>query len=67
MLFKLRCPHTDIINFFAAADPALSIGSIVQVTPSQFVWRSYLKREYGSTRRLNVAEARLNRALRTRE
>jgi hypothetical protein len=66
MLFKLRCPHTDIINFFTATDPAMAVGSIIQVTPSQYVWRSYLKREYGSTRRLAVAEARLNRALRTR-
>ena len=65
MLFKLRCPHTDVINFFAAADPAIAIGSIVQVTPSQFVWRSYLQRQCGSTRRLAVAVARLNRALRT--
>ena len=51
MFFKLRCPHTDIINFFAPADPAISIGSIVQVAPSQFVWRSYRS---GSTARRAV-------------
>jgi hypothetical protein len=66
MLFKLRCPHTGVINFFSDTDPAMAVGSITQITPSQFVWRSYLERVDGSARRLVLAEARLNRALRTK-
>ena len=54
MLVKLRCPHTDVINFFAAADPAIAIGSIVQVTPSQFVWRSYGQPPSGGPTRMLV-------------
>jgi hypothetical protein len=62
MLYK-HCPHTDIVNFFTAIGPAMAVGSILQVTPSQFVWRSYLTHESGSTRLRAVAESRLNRAL----
>jgi hypothetical protein len=62
MLFKLRCPHTGGINFFTDAEPAIAVGSIMQISPSQFIWRSYMEPKGGSARQVALAEARLNRA-----
>jgi hypothetical protein len=66
MLFKLRCPHTGVINFFSDTDPAMAVGSITEIAPFQFVWRSYLERVDGSASRLALAEAHLTRALSTK-
>lgn len=43
MLSKQRCPHTGIVNFFAKADPFVSIGSIIEADRRQgeYHWRVY--------------------------
>jgi len=42
MLRKRRCERTGIINFFVDSESFLAAGSIVQIAPSQFVWRSHI-------------------------
>ena len=64
MLKKQRCQRTGIINFFSDTDPLLAAGSIVEIGPSQFVWRSHLDdSRVGLARYLPIAEAHLYRAL----
>ena len=64
MLMKRRCERTGVINFYSRTEPFLAAGSIVQVAPSQFVWRSHIDdSRVGIARYLPVAEAHLYRAL----
>ncbi len=64
MLFKRRCDRTGVINFFSDAELFLAAGSIVQIAPSHFVWRSHVDdARLGVARYLPVAEAHLYRAL----
>ncbi len=43
MLSRRHCPHTGIVNFFAAADPFLAIGSVIKAgEPALYHWRYYL-------------------------
>jgi len=43
MLSRRHCPHTGIVNFFAAADPLLAIGSVIKAgEPALYHWRYYL-------------------------
>ena len=45
MLLSKRCPHTGVVNFYDAADPHLSIGSITKCGTSAagdaYAWRFY--------------------------
>lgn len=42
MLSKQHCPHTGVVNFFTAADPYSSIGSIIKAGKApEFHWRFY--------------------------
>jgi hypothetical protein len=64
MLLKRRCERTGVINFFSASDPLLAAGSIIQVAPRHFIWRSHIDdSRAGIARYLPVAEAHLYRAL----
>jgi hypothetical protein len=46
MLSRRHCPHTGIVNFFAAADPLLAIGSVIRAgEPALYHWRYYLGQE----------------------
>src|SRR5262245_56342882 len=46
MLSRRHCPHTGIVNFFAAAEPFFAIGSVVKAgDPARYHWRYYLGRE----------------------
>lgn len=43
MLSRRHCPHTGIVNFFAAADPFVAIGSVIKAgEPALYHWRYYL-------------------------
>jgi|SRR5215207_3156336 hypothetical protein len=45
MLSRRHCPHTGIVNFFAAADPFVAIGSVIKAgEPALYHWRYYLGR-----------------------
>jgi hypothetical protein len=64
MLSKLRCPHTGLVNFFTDADPFMSVGSIIAIAPSRYVWRCYLlDHRCGVAADPMSAEADLRRAL----
>ena len=61
---KLRCPHTGLVNFFTDVDPFLSVGSIIAIAPSRYVWRCHLvDHRRGVTADPVSAEAHLRRAL----
>jgi hypothetical protein len=68
MLTKTRCPHTGVVNFFTAADPLLSVGSVAKAgVSSRFAWRCYLGDEAGGLATdISVAEAHLRRAIAAR-
>ena len=65
MITKTRCPHTGVWNFFIAADPLLSVGSVSKTpTPSQYAWHCYLDDPAsGVATDLAIAEARLRDAI----
>ena len=43
MISKRHCPFTGIVNFFAAADPLIAIGSVSGATDApSYAWRCYL-------------------------
>ena len=64
MLRNRRCERTGMINFFVDSESFLAAGSIVQIAPSQFVWRSHVDdTRVGIARHLFVAEAHLYCAL----
>jgi hypothetical protein len=63
-LFKQRCPHTGVVNFFTAADPLLAAGSIVERGSSRFVWHCHLDDEHsGAAGDAARAEAELRWAI----
>ena len=50
MLFKRRCPHTGVVNFYSAEDPHMAVGSVVLDSSGgdsavgqsgNFYWRFY--------------------------
>lgn len=41
MLSMRRCPHTGVVNVFAAGDPHLPVGSIVKGEHIGYMWRYY--------------------------
>ena len=46
MLSRRHCPHTGIVNFFAATDPFLAIGSVIKAgEPARYHWRDYMGQE----------------------
>src|SRR6476646_1866068 len=46
MLSRRHCPHTGIVNFFAAADPLFAIGSVIKTgEPALYHWRYYLSQQ----------------------
>ena len=62
MLSRRHCPHTGIVNFFAAADPLLAIGSVIRAgDPALYHWRYYLSVEpaFGIAPDMRTAENRL--------
>ncbi len=68
MISKRHCPRTGVVNFFAAADPLLAIGSVSETvnTPS-YAWRCYLDEPVGGTAPdIVVAEAELRAAIASR-
>ena len=43
MISKRHCPLTGVVNFFAAADPLIAIGSVSGATDApSYAWRCYL-------------------------
>ncbi len=68
MISKRHCPHTGIVNYFAAADPLIAIGSVSEAaTPPRYAWRCYLDDAVGGTAAdMTIAEAQLKRALASR-
>jgi hypothetical protein len=42
MLSVRHCPHTGVVNYFAAADPFMAIGSIVRAGSQTCHWRCYV-------------------------
>jgi hypothetical protein len=64
VVFKQRCRHTGVVNFFTAADPLLAAGSIVERAPSRFVWHCHLDdARCGAAGDAALAEAELRRAI----
>jgi hypothetical protein len=65
LLWKSRCPHTGVVNFFTQADPLLSVGSVAEAgAPVRYVWRCYVGEEAcGLTADMSLAEALLRRAI----
>jgi hypothetical protein len=64
VLFKQRCPHTGVVNFFTSTEPLLAAGSIVEWAPSHYVWHCHIADEHrGAARDAALAEAELRRAL----
>ena len=63
MLSKQRCPYTGIVNYFTAADPLLSVGSIIEAGESktEYHWRWYgaTKTVSGISDDMKSAEERL--------
>jgi hypothetical protein len=60
MLYKTRCEHTGIVNFFTREDPLISAGSIVEKAPGRFVWRCHVGEDLrGTAQDAGVAEAKL--------
>jgi hypothetical protein len=69
VLYKRRCPHTGIINYFTAANPYMAVGSVSETeAPARFAWRCYIEDEAGGlTSDMSIAEAHLRRAIAARE
>jgi hypothetical protein len=46
VLHRSHCPHTGVVNFFAAAEPFLAIGSVIRTGAAQpYHWRCYVGAE----------------------
>jgi hypothetical protein len=66
MLSSKRCPYTGVVNFYAASDPHMAVGSIarcgtaIEVTDG-FTWRCYAGESLsaGHAPDLKTAERRL--------
>jgi hypothetical protein len=62
MLASRQCPHTGVVNFFAAAEPFMAIGSVVKAgEPARYHWRFYLGQGpvAGVAADMRTAESRL--------
>lgn len=62
MLSRRHCPHTGIVNFFAEAEPFLSVGSVIRTdAPTPYHWRCYVGLEpmAGAAPDLRTAERHL--------
>lgn len=68
MISKRHCPHTGVVNFFAAADPLIAIGSLSEATGApRFAWRCYLDDPVGGIAPdIVLAEAELRAAIASR-
>ena len=68
MISKKHCPHTGVVNFFAASDPLMAVGSVSKATkPAQYDWRCYLDDPVaGSAPDMAIAEAYLRQAIESR-
>jgi hypothetical protein len=68
MIIKRICPQTGIANFFAAADPFISIGSVATTKrAAQYDWRCYLDEPVaGTAREKATAETQLRQAIESR-
>ena len=68
MLSKQRCPHTGIVNYFAASEPFFALGSIAsgKYSADEYHWRVYdaAKVISGIAKDMRSAEQRLERELR---
>jgi hypothetical protein len=69
VLYKRRCPHTGITNYFTAANPYIAVGSVSESDmPARFAWRCYIEDEAGGlTSDISMAEAHLRRAIAIRD
>ena len=64
MLFKQRCPHTGVVNFYSSTEPLLAAGSIVEWAPFHYVWHCHIADDHcGAARDAALAEAELRRAI----
>jgi hypothetical protein len=64
VLFKQRCPHTGVVNFFTSSEPLLAAGSIVKRAPLHYVWHCHLGDALsGEAADAALAEARLRQAI----
>jgi hypothetical protein len=64
VLFKRRCPHTGVVNFYASTEPLLAAGSIVAWAPSHYVWHCHIADDHcGAARDAALAEAELRRVI----
>lgn len=69
MISKRHCPHTGVVNFFAAADPLIAIGSVSETakSPNRYAWHCYLDDPVGGVAPdMAIAEAELERAIASR-
>jgi hypothetical protein len=68
VISKKHCPHTGVVNFFAASDPLMAVGSVSKATrPAQYDWRCYLDDPVaGSAPDVAIAEAYLRQAIKSR-
>lgn len=68
MISKRHCPLTGVVNFFAAADPLIAIGSVSEATDApSYAWRCYLDDPIGGIAPdIVVAEAELRAAIASR-
>jgi hypothetical protein len=64
VLFKERCPHTGVVNFYKSTKPLLAAGSIIEWAPSHCVWHCHIADDRcGAAREAALAEAELRRAI----
>ena len=65
MISKRHCPHTGVVNFFAAGDPLIAIGSVSETTGApSYAWRCYLDSPIGGAAPdMTIAEAELRHAI----
>jgi hypothetical protein len=68
VISKKRCPHTGILNFFIAADPLISVGSVSKTTvPAQYAWHCYIDDPAaGVALDISIAETALRKAIASR-
>lgn len=59
MLNRRHCPHTGVVNFFAEAEPFLSVGSVIRAdgAAAPYHWRCYVGLEPGSGAALDLRTA----------
>jgi hypothetical protein len=69
VISKKHCPLTGVVNFFAASDPLMAVGSVSKAAKAaQYDWRYYLDVPVaGSAPDVALAEAYLRQAIEKRE